>query len=47
MLLIAAFVRWSGRRAVETVSPFDDVVLDPESPDEGEPSDAPEPDTSG
>jgi hypothetical protein len=47
VVLIAAFVRWSGRRAVETVSPFDDVVLETERPDEGEPSDAPEPDPSG
>ena len=26
VVLIAAFVRWSGRRAVETTSPFDDVL---------------------
>jgi hypothetical protein len=40
VLLIAAFVRWSGRRAAETTSPFDDVLAEPGSGPE-------EPDASG
>ena len=37
VVLIAAFVRWSGRRAVETASPFDDVLAEPGAgPDEPE-----------
>jgi hypothetical protein len=33
VVLIAAFVRWSGRRAIESTSPFDDVLAMP--PDGG------------
>ena len=49
--LIAGAVRWSGRRAVETASPFDDVPQAP-SGDDGPDgvattTDPPEPDASG
>ena len=52
VVLIAAFVRWSGRRALETASPFDDVVADPgggaEKPNaSGGAADRPGPDASG
>jgi hypothetical protein len=50
VVLIAAFFRWSGRRAVEPVSPFDDLETAPVeeggSPGGGS-SDPPEPDASG
>ncbi len=50
VVLIAAFFRWSGRRAVETVSPFDDLGEAPFEeggpPDEGAPQ-TPGPDASG
>jgi len=49
--LIAGAVRWSGRRAVETVSPFDDVPQAPPGDDGPDgvatTTDPPEPDASG
>jgi hypothetical protein len=48
--LIAGAVRWSGRRAVETASPFDDVPAAPpdaDAPDGAPQADPPEPDASG
>jgi len=49
--LIAGTVRWSGRRAVETVSPFDDVPQAPPGDDGPDgvatTTDPPEPDASG
>ena len=48
--LIAGAVRWSGRRAVETASPFDDVPTAPPGDgdlDAGVGADPPEPDASG
>jgi hypothetical protein len=48
--LIAGAVRWSGRRAVETASPFDDVPAAPAGdggPDGTAAADPPEPDASG
>lgn len=54
VVLIAAFVRWSGRRAVETASPFEDVLAEPtgeagpdEPPTLGGPEEPPAPDASG
>jgi len=50
VVLIAAAARWSGRRAVETASPFDDLAP-PTGDDTGPPGDrdagAPGPDASG
>jgi hypothetical protein len=48
--LIVGSVRWSGRRAVEAASPFDDVPVAPpedEGPDGAASADPPEPDASG
>jgi hypothetical protein len=49
--LIVAAVRWSGRGAAETASPFDDLPDGPgggSEPDEGvEPRDPPDGDASG
>jgi hypothetical protein len=52
VVLIAAFARWSGRRAIETTSPFDDVPAVPPgegTPDEGtaDGTNAPEPPEPG
>jgi hypothetical protein len=50
VVLIAAFFRWSGRRAVETVSPFDDlgeVPFEEGGPSDGSASEPPGPDASG
>ena len=50
VVLIAAFFRWSARRAVETVSPFDDLgelPFEEGGPSDQGASDAPGPDASG